>query len=75
MGIKMIGPTFILDHAFVVNLADEFPRQGDSGLIEGDPTLLLHLLDERLVRRIDPIIASKVIPLNVIGTAKGKIST
>lgn len=51
----------------LVNLADPFPCQGDSGFIERDPTLLLHLFDERLVWSIDTIIAPKVEPLNVVG--------
>jgi len=44
-------------------------------MVERDPTLLLHLFDERLVRCIEAVIASKVIPMNVVGTSKVKVST
>ena len=67
----MIAPTFILDQT-LVNLADPFSCQRDSSFVERDPTLLLHLLDKRLVWRVDTVIASKVIPVNVVGTWKVK---
>jgi len=70
----MIALTFILDQA-LIDLADEFPCQRDPSLVKPDPTLFLHLLDERLVRCIDTVIASKVIPVNVVGTLKVKVST
>ena len=60
----MIAPTFILDQT-LVNLADEFSCQRDSSCVERDPTLLFHLLDKRLVWRVDTVIAPKVIPVNV----------
>ena len=59
----------------LINLADPLPCQGDSGFAEWDPTLLLHFFDERLIRVIDTIIASKVVPLNVIGAVEVKVST
>ena len=74
MGEKVIGPTFIMEQG-LVNLAYPFPCQGDSGFIKLDPTLLLHLFDERLIRCIDTIVASKVVPLNVVGAAEVKVST
>lgn len=40
--------------------------QRDLSLVELDATLLLHLLDERL-RSVDSVVASKVVPSDILG--------